>query len=93
NTAQSDEENGGQSKWNLHTDLFKQRLTVYGTIQNQGGDGNFYVTFHAFQDGKDFKRTQQLFLRANQSEDAQATFDEVTRLGGDITYNIEVKSE
>jgi DNA-directed RNA polymerase subunit RPC12/RpoP len=73
--------------------LLKQRTTVYTTIMNQGGDGNVLVTFHVYQAGHDFDRSKSIYLRANQSEDLDETFDQVTMLGGDITYHVDVRGE
>lgn len=69
--------------------LLKGKTTVFATVQNQGGDGNILVKFHVYQDGNHFNRSQEVYLRANSSEDVEMTFDEVRRLGGKITYNVE----
>ena len=78
---------------NSKSGLFKARTTVYATIQNQGGDGNVLVTFHVFQDGNDYDRTKSIYMRANESNDLDVTFEEVKLLGGDITFRVESKSE
>ena len=73
--------------------LLKLKETIYATIMNQGGDGNVLVTFHLLQDGNDFTRTESIYLSSNQSADLNQTFDEVTRLGGDMKYYVEAKAQ
>jgi hypothetical protein len=69
--------------------LFNARMTVYATIMNQGGNGNVLVTFKVSQGGKDFERSQSLYLGASESQDLEVTFEEVDYVSGDITYNVE----
>lgn len=78
---------------NSKSGLLKLRTTVYATVQNQGGDGNVLVLFHVYQDGNDYERSKSIFLIANGSQDLDATFNEVKLLGGDITYQVDVKAE
>jgi len=73
--------------------ILKLKETIYATILNQGGDGNVLVTFHLMQDGNDYTRTESVYMRNNQSFDLNQTFDEVTRLGGDMKYYVEVKTQ
>jgi hypothetical protein len=73
--------------------LLKARMTVHATIQNQGGDGRVLVTFHVYQDGKDFDRSKSIYLRANQNEDLEETFEQVRYLGGKATYDVDVRAE
>jgi hypothetical protein len=69
--------------------LLKLKVTVHATIQNQGGGGNVLVTFHALQGGNDYKRAQSVYLNSNESRVLTETIDDVTRLGGQITYQVE----
>jgi hypothetical protein len=78
---------------NSKSGLLKARTTVYATVQNQGGDGNVLITFHVYQDGNDYDRTKSIYLRSNESQDLDMTFDEVKMLGGDITFNVEVREQ
>jgi hypothetical protein len=73
--------------------LFKEKGTVYTSVQNQGGDGNVLVVFHVYQAGNSYERTKSIYLSANESKDLNVTFDEVTRLGGDIKYEVQAKAE
>lgn len=73
--------------------LFKQRTTVWATVQNQGGDGNVLVEFHVYQDGNDYDRTKQVYLRSNESQDLEVTFNEVKMFGGEIKYDVEVSAQ
>lgn len=76
-----------------NSSLFKEKTTVYATILNQGGNGNVLVTFHVYQDGNDYDRSKSIYLAANESMDMEVTFDEVRRLGGQITFNVETRAE
>lgn len=78
---------------NSNSDLLKKRLTVYATVMNQGGDGNVLVMFKVYQAGNTYDRTKSVYLRANESQDVTETFDEVTRLGGDITYDVQASAQ
>jgi hypothetical protein len=71
--------------------IFKARATVWATVQNQGGDGDVIVTFHVYQDGNDYDRIKKIYLRANESQDMEVTFNEVKMLGGEINYHVEVQ--
>jgi len=73
--------------------LLKARTTVYATVQNQGGDGNVLVTFHVYQDENDFDRSKSIFLRANESQDLEETFEQVKYLGGDITFHVDATAQ
>lgn len=73
--------------------LLKQRTTVYATVLNQGGDGNVLVTFHVYQDGNSYDRTQPIYLQANESRDLEVTFDEVKMLAGKITFDVEAAAQ
>ena len=66
----------------------KMRTTVYADVQNQGGNGNVMVVFHLIQGGNKFDRTQSITLNSGETRAVDATFDEVTRLGGDISYSV-----
>jgi hypothetical protein len=72
---------------NSNSGLFNEKVTIYATIQNQGGDGNVLVTFSAKQNGKEYKRTEQIYIRANETQDLQVTIEEV-KLLGDIVYDV-----
>jgi hypothetical protein len=71
----------------------KMRTTVYADIQNQGGNGNVMVVFHLTQGGNKYDRTQTITLNSGETRAVEATFDEVTRLGGDMTYNVEASAQ
>jgi len=71
----------------------KMRVTVYGTIQNQGGLGNIIVTFTVIQDGNSFDRTKVISLSGGEAQEVDATFDEVTRLGGEMQYKVSARAE
>jgi len=73
--------------------LLKKRITIYATILNQGGKGNVLVTFHVFQDRNDWDRSKTVYLRPNESENVEETFEQVKRLGGEISYRVDVKAE
>ncbi|MBX2907888.1 MAG: DUF4339 domain-containing protein [Taibaiella sp.] len=71
----------------------KMRATIYGTVQNQGGDGNVIVSFNVMQDGNTYERTRIVSLRNGETKEVEATFDEVTRLGGEISYRVYARAE
>jgi hypothetical protein len=77
----------------MKSGLLKQRETVYVTVQNQGGAGKVLVNFYVYQDGHSFSRTKSIYLDANESRDLDVTFDEVTMLGGQITYDVNVQTQ
>jgi len=73
--------------------LLDFKETVYATILNQGGAGSILVTFHLFQNGNDFVRTQTVYLKNSESRDLDVTFDEVKRLGGNMSYRVDLNAE
>jgi hypothetical protein len=73
--------------------ILKIKETVYARVQNQGGSGNVIVTFHISQDGNNYERTKSINLQSNEIQDIEETFDEVTRLGGQMTYSADAKAQ
>jgi hypothetical protein len=69
--------------------IFNARTSVKATVQNQGGDGNVLVTFYVTQGGNRFDKSKSLYLSANQTEELEMTFEEVTYIDGDITYSVD----
>ncbi len=76
---------------NSKSGLLKARTTVYATVQNQGGDGKVLVTFHIYQENKDYNRSKSIYLRASESQNLEETFNEVRYLGGEIKYDVVVE--
>lgn len=72
-----------------NSSLLNLRTTVYATVINQGGDGMVLVTSYVYQDDNVYDRSKSIYMRANESQDIEVTFDEVKYLGGDITYNVD----
>jgi hypothetical protein len=68
--------------------LINARTTVYATVMNQGGDGNVLVTFYVYQGNETYDRTQNIYMRAGDSEDLEETFEEVDYVSGEITYTV-----
>lgn len=73
--------------------LLKTRATIYATVLNQGGDGEVLVTFYVSQKNDEFDRTKKIYMRANESQDLEVTFDEVKLLKGDITFHVEATAK
>ena len=78
---------------NSKSGLLKLKTTVYTTVQNQGGDGKVLVVFNVEQGGNHYDRTKSIYLKANESQDLDETFDEVKLLDGQITYSVTTRSE
>jgi len=78
-----------QSANDSKSTILKEKTTIYATIENQGGSGNVIVTFHLTQDGNAYQRENTIYLNSGESKNIDATFDEVKRLGGEITYNVD----
>lgn len=72
--------------------VFNFKETVYATITNQGGDGNVLVNFHLSQAGKTYNKTMPIYMRAGQNMDVKQVFDEVTRLGGEMKFVVDVQA-
>jgi hypothetical protein len=73
--------------------LIKLKETVYITVQNQGGDGNVLVTFSVSQAGNDYKRSQSVYMKSNETIELKETFTEVKMLDGQITYDVDARAE
>ena len=73
--------------------LLKEKGTVYASVQNQGGQGKVLVTFYVYQAGNTYQRIKSVYFNSSETQDINVTFDEVTRLGGEIKYNVEVRAE
>lgn len=68
--------------------LFNARTTVYATVTNNGGGGNVVVTFYVYQGNRTYDRSKSLYLGAGQSQDLEATFEEVDYISGEIEYDV-----
>jgi uncharacterized membrane protein YvbJ len=77
----------------VNSTLLKRKVTVYATVQNQGGEGNVLITFTVSQAGKDYTRSQSVFMRSQESIDIEETFTEVKMLDGQITFDVNVKGQ
>lgn len=73
--------------------LFKLKTTVHVSVQNQGGDGNVLVTFSVSQAGNNYRRSQSVFMRSQESMDLNETFTEVKMLDGKVSYDVNVRAE
>jgi len=73
--------------------VFKARIKIMGTIQNQGGNGNVQVTFIVTQNGEEFKKYQSILMNAGETKEVDQMFNEIKRGKGDIVYDIKAKSE
>ncbi len=83
----------GERYDNKYSTLFKEKGSVYATIQNQGGDGNVLVTFRIDQGSNSYDRSKSIYLSAGESKDVEETFEQVTRLGGQVIYSVEARAE
>jgi hypothetical protein len=69
--------------------LLKLKATIYTTILNQGAAGNILVNFHVRQNGRNFDKSKAIYLKANESQKLEMTFDQVKILEGDVEYKVE----
>ncbi|NCX96415.1 MAG: hypothetical protein EBX41_08400 [Chitinophagia bacterium] len=75
-----------------HSDI-KLRVTVYAIVENRGGSGDVVVYFDMMQDGNTYTRTKIVTLEPTESKELEVTFDEVSRLGGQIEYSVRAEAK
>jgi hypothetical protein len=73
--------------------VFKAKLKVLATIQNQGGDGNVFITFTVVQNGNAFNKSQSFHMSAGESKEVDEMFREIKRGDGDVTYQVDARAE
>jgi hypothetical protein len=73
--------------------LLKLKATIYTTILNQGAAGKVLVTFKIQQNGHHYEKSKSIFLKENESQKLQMTFDEAKILEGDVESQVVCKAE
>lgn len=74
-------------------DGMDMKAKVTAVLQNRGGHGKVLIIFHVYQNGNSYERTESVYLNANDTRELEETFDEVKRLGGEITYSVDVSAQ
>jgi hypothetical protein len=69
--------------------LFDYSMKVFGEVTNKGGDGYVVIKATAYQAGKKYVKTKQIYLPAYQTGKFKFIFDEVKLLKKTPSYDVE----
>lgn len=69
--------------------LFNYSIKIKGEVRNNGGHGYVIVRATAIQEGKEWERTQKIYLSSYETQPFEFVFDEVKLLKQDPTYRLE----
>lgn len=68
--------------------LFDYSIKVFGELRNDGGDGYVVIEATVSQEDHEWKKTQQMYLQAYQTEKFELVFDEVKFLDANPVYSV-----
>ena len=70
------------------TKIFDYSIQVFGEVRNEGGDGYVVIEVNVEQNGKSWKKTQQLYIESYQTSKFSIDFDEVKLLDKTPQYSV-----
>lgn len=72
------------------SEMLAFREGVYATVLNEGGSGRVLVKATLQQGSNIYKRSEDVYLGENQTQEVHFVFTEPARLGADMKYDVSV---